>query len=62
MDTQEQLALIARPLPAARGGRAQAPLENPEMDVQSGDPLLEPRLDEPGIGRDGNCRPIENPG
>jgi hypothetical protein len=62
MDTQEQLSLIARPLPGAHGRHIPAPPENPTVDVPADDPLLEPRADEPGIGADGNCNPIENPG
>ncbi len=38
------------------------PLENPACDVGTDDPLLEPRTDEPGVGKRGECRPIENPG
>jgi hypothetical protein len=61
MDTQEHMSLIARPLPARSGARIPVPLENPAVDVEMDDPLLEPRPDEPGIGRDGDCHPAENP-
>jgi hypothetical protein len=57
----EEMSLIAEPLPARAGASVHNPLENPALDVQSDDPLLEPRADEPGIGKDGDCRPIENP-
>jgi hypothetical protein len=63
MDSEERdLNLIARPLPRRRGARIRVPMENPATDVREDDPLLEPRSDEPGIGDDGDCHPIENPG
>jgi hypothetical protein len=58
----EEMNLIAEPLPGRAGAAVRNPLENPALNVQRDDPLLEPRTDEPGIGKDGNCRPIENPG
>ncbi len=62
MDSEERdLALIARPLPAGPRAGIPAPLENPAVDVRRDDPLLEPRRDEPGVGADGDCSPIENP-
>jgi hypothetical protein len=60
-DTGE-LDLIAQPMPRRPGGSIRTPLENPEVDVDAEDPLLLPRIDEPGVGADGTCRPIENPG
>ncbi len=60
-ETKEQMALIATPLPGRPGGSISTPLENPASKVGGDDPLLAPRCDEPGVGEDGSCRPIENP-
>lgn len=63
MDSDErELALIARPLPRTRAASLPTALENPGLDVHEDDALLEPRPDEPGIGENGECHPIENPG
>ncbi|MDX6638245.1 MAG: hypothetical protein QOJ01_1756 [Solirubrobacterales bacterium] len=57
----EELSLIATPLPSTSDASTRFPLENPAVDVRSDDSLLEPRTDEPGVGKDGDCFPIENP-
>jgi hypothetical protein len=40
---------------------ARSPIENPGIDRDPDDPLLEPHPGEPGVHSDGTAAPLENP-